>query len=264
MVSRPSLPIRLVVIVALAVLASRAPGAAVDAPLDLRYALYWAGLHVGDVRLVHVVEPSTYTSEFSFETVGLAELLARYRSQARIHGVRNGADALQPRRYSYRQSSKQVSRTARILFDPETGTALEAASTKRGRSQRIEVPEDLRTDVVDPLTAFFELRSNVAAGDGRDGAPASIQVFDGRRRFDVHAEVAGRGQTEVDGRDVPVLEVDLTIEPIAGFDEGDREPWSVRVLLSDDDRLVPIEVRTLDATFTGVIRLRDGYGAEHG
>lgn len=262
MVSRVFRLLRLLVIAALVASIPRVPGAAVDAPLDLRYALYWAGLHIGDLRLVHEVGPATYSSKLRFRTVGLAEWLAGYRSEARIDGVRNGADVLRPKRYRYRQSSKQVSRTANVVFDPETGAALEAASTKRGDSQRIEVPEALWSDVVDPLTAFFELRSELVGRDPAEHSRPTVRVFDGRRRFDVHADVTGRSQTDVNGRDVPVLQVDVTIQPIAGFDEGDRETWTVRALLSDDDRLVPIEIRTVDETFTGVIRLRDGYAAD--
>lgn len=239
----------------------RAADAAPDAPLDLRYAMYWGGLHVADMRLVYDNGPAAYRSELSARTVGVAEWLAAYRGEARIEGLRNGTDSLQPEKYTWRQESKQASHTADVTFDPETGDAREAESTKRGRSQRIEVPETMWSDVIDPLTAFLELREALAEVDVAERPRLTVNVFDGRRRYDIHAEVLGRSKARVGGRDVPALEVELTVDPIAGFNEGDREPWRVHALLSDDDALVPIELRTLDETITGVVRLSDGYTA---
>jgi len=221
---------------------------------DLRYAMYLGGFHVADARLVYDADPKAYRSELRVETVGLAEALAQYRGRAWNEGRRAGADGLRPRTYGFAQSSRRASRTADVTFDPKTGSPIDAASTKRGRPERIEVPPELWTGAIDPLSAFLRLRRALAQPRDED-APLSARVFDGRRLYDVELVVLGREQGRVDGREIPALRTELRIDPVAGFDEGDDEAFRLEALLSDDGSLVPLRVRTLDTTITAVFRL---------
>lgn len=221
---------------------------------DLRYALYLGGFHVADARLAYNAAPAAYRSELEVETVGLAEALARYRGMAWSKGKRTGPGDLRPRLYGFRQSTRSASRTADVTFDPKTGSAIEASSTKRGRPDPIQVPPGLWDGAIDPLIAFLRLR-RALAGARNQGEVLKERVFDGRRLYDVELEVLGREQSRIGGRKVAALRTELRIDPIAGFDDGDEEALRLEALLKDDGSLVPIWVRTLDTTITAVFRL---------
>lgn len=221
---------------------------------DLRYAMYLGGFHVADARLVYDADPKAYRSELRVETVGLAEALARYRGRAWNEGKRAGPDGLRPRTYGFAQSTRRASRTADVTFDPKTGSAIDATSTKRGKPDRIEVPPKLWPGAIDPLSAFLRLRQALAEPRG-EGETLSARVFDGRRLYDVELEVLGREESRIDGREVPVLRTELSIDPIAGFDDGDDEAFRMLALLSDDDALVPLQVRTLDTAIIATFLL---------
>lgn len=233
-----------------------------EARLDLRYAMYWGGFHVADARLAYDPEPASYVSDLQIEAVGIAKMLTKYQGRATIEGqLGNGLGPL-PERYRYRYTSRKGSRTADVTYDPATGAAIEAVSEKRGRPDSIDVPRELWRDVVDPLTAFLRIRKELASiGQGGLEEP-SVQVFDGRRRYDVSAALLGREQVAVNGQRVPALRVELRLEPIAGFDDDDLRnsravdgPVRFQILLSDDERLIPLEVRTLNTAITLVFSL---------
>lgn len=224
-----------------------------EEPFDLRYAMYLAGFHVADARLAYDPGPKGYRSELSVKTVGLAEAIARYRGRAWSEGPSN-PHGLRPQAYGFEQSSRSASRTADVTFDPKTGSAVDARSTKRGKPDPIEVPPELWDGAIDPLTAFLRLRRALAE-PREEGEVLIERIFDGRRLYDVELVVLGRERSRVGGGEIPALRAELRIDPIAGFDDGDEEAFRLEALLSDDGSLVPLWVRTLDTTFTAVFRL---------
>jgi len=221
---------------------------------DLRYAMDLGGWHVADARLRYEGAPAAYRSRLSVETVGLADLIAGYRGLAWSEGQRSVADGLQPRAYGFSQSSHRASRTAKVTFDPETGSAIEAESTKRGKPDRIEVPPELWDGAIDPLTAFLRLRRALAEVR-REGEPLSARIFDGRRLYDARLMVLGREMIRIGEREIPALHAELRLEPIAGFDDGDDAAFRLETWLSVDGAFVPLRVRTLGTAITAVFRL---------
>ena len=76
------------------------------------------------------------------------------------------------------------------------------------------------------------------------------------------AKVVGREKADLDGRAWDALRVEVTIVPLAGFDQEDwdeagygDEGIRLQALISDDDRLIPIQVRTLNAPVNLVFNL---------
>jgi hypothetical protein len=98
--------------------------------------------------------------------------------------------------------------------------------------------EPSRRNVLDPLSALTAIRDALRRGDR--GAFA-IPVYDGARRFDVNVRVLAKRGAE------PVLHLELTLKPIAGFkgensEDGDPDtaPRPVALTLTDDPRLIPL------------------------
>ncbi len=248
----------------LALLCGAAPlQAAPSDSLDLRYDLYWGGIRIADLTLRHDADSEGYGSELSIKTVNIAELLARYRGRARISGEWQPPGQLVPVAYRSEHESRESDRVSIVNFDPETGKVTELDLKKRGRPKESNVPGALQVDVIDPLTAFFRLRERVDAA--RSGGPEPFQaaVFDGPRRYDVRATLAGRTSIQVAGRKWRALRLELRLLPLAGFDEEDlaesetgAEGVLVEVLLSDDQDLLPLKIRTVNMAINAALLLR--------
>lgn len=266
MYSRLTAPLRgviaAVVLLALAVPAASPALAGAAGPLDLRYRLSWAGLPIAEIRLQHRLNDRRYRSEIEVETIGLLDQLLGYRAQARATGDHQEAD-LVPRKYQNAYQSHRKSRRVLIRFDPATGDVVELEITKRGEPDRSKVPESLQKGVVDPLTAFFELRQQAAAAMAGGGALGfAAAVFDGRRRYDLDARLIGREQATVAGREWSVIKLELTLVWIAGSNQDDTDgaeaeadTFRLELLLSDDERLIPLQLQTLGSMFTAKVEL---------
>ena len=230
-------------LIALALVASL-PRAAEEAPLDLRYGLHWAGFQIATLKLQHSLAPSGYDAKVVIETVGLIERLVHYRAKTLAQGELGPDGRLRPVAFSTDYRSRKKERSARVTFDPASGDVVDVAITKRGKPDQSKVPEALRKDVIDPLTAFLRVRQHAAA---RPDVPFVAQVFDGRRRYELAAQVTGRDRATVAGRDQPVIRLALTLEFVAGSDPDDLEDVGVdddrlelELVLSDDERLLPL------------------------
>lgn len=230
--------------------------------LDLRYRVSWAGMPIAEIRLQHRQNERRYRSDVEVETIGLLDQLLSYRAQARATGDHRATD-LVPKKYRNAYQSSRKSRRILIRFDPDSGDVVELEITKRGEPDRSKVPESLQKGVVDPLTAFFRLRQQAAsamAGGSGDGFAAA--VFDGRRRYDLDAQLIGRERATVAGREWSVIKLELTLVWIAGSNQDDTDgaeaeadTFRLELLLSDDEQLIPLQLRTLGSIFTAKVEL---------
>lgn len=249
-----------------------APDGSLDeGPLDLRYGLYWGGLQLATMELRHDLDPEHYSAQTTIETIGLLDQIVRYRGQSEIAGERSPAGELLPVAYRMASERRSKTRTAALDFDPETGRVVHLEMTKRGEPYRSNVPAAQRQGVVDPLTAILRLRAWAASARLGDAAPLRLPVFDGRRRYDFETTWRGREEIRLAGRTWPALRLEVRLVPVAGFDEDDldhtkngEDTLALEVLLSDDRRLLPLRVKTLNATVTGVAQLLEDCSAEPG
>ena len=226
-----------------------------DDTLELRYRFSWAGVPIAEFGLRHVTDTTVYQTELAIETTGLADQLFTYRALALATGVYQEPHGLSASRFRSAYTSRKKSRRILIRFDPDTGDVLDLEITKRGEPDRSKVPEALQKGVMDPLTALMKLRHQLLTPPTAGSYTAA--VFDGRRRFDLDASMLGRGRAEFGGRSLPVIKVALGLRWIAGSNADDLEPAEaadstlrLELLLSDDDRRLPLRLRTLDSLFT--------------
>jgi hypothetical protein len=245
----------IVALLLLALLAVPA-GAKSDEPLDLRYRFTWAGVPIAMFRLHHVTNAVLYQTELGIETTGLADQLFGYRSVSRATGAYEPPDRFTASRFRADSRSYRKSRRILVRFDPKTGDVIDLDMTRNGEPDHSKVPEALQKGVIDPLTALIELRHRLAAPKSA-AAGYTAAVFDGRRRFELKARRIGRGEAEIAGRTQPVIEVEVRLKWLAGSNQDEMEPaqagddtFRLELLLSDDERLIPLRLMTLDSLFT--------------
>jgi hypothetical protein len=233
--------------------------AGADEPLEVRYRFSWAGVPVAELGLRHVIDGGVYQTEFAVQTIGLAKQLVRYRAMSRATGRYGAEDGYTASRFRSASTSYRKSRRILVRFDPHTGDVIELALTKRGEPDRSKVPEALQKGVIDPLTALVQLRHRLAAGELERYRAA---VFDGRRRFDLQAEVKGRNRIEIAGRTRPVIELEVRLALIAGANQDELEDAEagddqlrLKILVSDDERLIPLQLSTMDSLFTATAEI---------
>ncbi len=247
--------------VALLLLALTATHAAAgaDQPLELRYRFSWAGVPIADLALRHLVNGGVYQTELAIASIGLADQLVHFRGVSRATGRYEPQDGFSASRFRSASSSYRKSRSILVGFDPRTGDVIELELTKRGEPDRSKVPASLQKGVIDPLSALVQLRHRLAAGQLEDYTAA---VFDGRRRFDLNARVVGRNVVEVAGRRLPAIEVQVGLALIAGANQDDLDDAEaednqlrLKLLLSDDERLIPLQLSTIDSLFTATAEI---------
>jgi hypothetical protein len=245
-------------ILLLAVSAAQAAAGA-DQPLELRYRFSWAGVPISEVALRHVINSGVYQTELAIASIGLADQLVHFRGVSRATGRYESQGGFSAARFRSVSSSYRKSRTILVGFDPHTGDVVELELTKRGEPDRSKVPAALQKGVIDPLTALVQLRHRLAMGQLDDYTAA---VFDGRRRFDLKAHVVGRDTVEIAGRRQPVIELQVGLALIAGANqdelddaEAEDDQLRLKLLLSDDERLIPLRLSTMDSLFTATAEI---------
>jgi Protein of unknown function (DUF3108) len=228
-----------------------------DEALELRYRFSWAGVPIAVFGLRHSADAKIYQTELAIETTGLADQLFTYRALALATGVFEQPDGLTASRFRSAYTSHKKSRRIVIRFDPNTGDVLHLDITKRGEPDRSKVPASLQKGVTDPLTALMKLRHRLPDMPNVGTGPYTDAIFDGRRRFDLEARVLGRGREEIGGRSLPVIRVEVGLKWLAGSNADDLEAAEagddrlrLELLLSDDERRLPLRLRTLDSLFT--------------
>jgi hypothetical protein len=230
-----------------------------DRPLELRYRFSWAGVPIAELALRHVINSGVYQTELGISSIGLADQVVHFRGLSRVTGQYRPEDGYRAARFRSASSSYRKSRTIVVGFDPRTSDVIELELTKRGEPDRSKVPAALQKGVIDPLTALVQLRHRVARGQ-LDGYTAAL--FDGRRRFDLNARVVGRDTIEIAGRRQPVIELQVGLDLIAGANQDDltnaqaeNDQMRLKLLLSDDERLIPLQLSTVDSLFTATAEI---------
>ena len=251
------------------VLTAAAVRADQDAPLNLRYGLYWAGFQIATLTLEHEIQSTRYRSQLLIESVGLVEKLVHYRARTLATGRLGDGDSLLPVTYRSEYRSRKKDRRSIVKFDPASGDVLEFEITKRGKPDDSKVPEALRKNVIDPLTAFLRIRDHVATAV--KGEVFTAQIFDGRRRYDLAAEVVGRDRAWIAGRDQRAVRLALTLKFLAGSNVDDLEEVAAdddrveaELMLSDDQRLLPLRLSIVNTVIAGRIELLQDCSGEAG
>jgi hypothetical protein len=218
------------------------------------YQAYWAGLPAGDIRLVLRDDPTGYRDEIAIRSEGLAWLFTKFRGTATAEG-RLAPDRMpSPSHYAAHYDLRKARGKRQTMQFVSRASAVFADRGPDDASQRPQLAEQFRKNVVDPLSALTAIRHELRRGNR---GSFTVPVYDGARRFDVIARVLpSKNNSE------RVLHLRLTLSPIAGFkgetsDDGDPEnaPRPVDVAISDDARLLPLSMRVSIAYLPLIVEL---------
>ena len=200
------------------------------------YSAWWAGLPAAEIRLEAHEEAGRYETAITIETRGLAHLATHFRGIAESAGRLIADRVAAPQRYETTYDLRRRRGSHISMRFVERDGAVVAERGPGDTSAKPPLAEAFRRNVVDPLAAFERIRAAL-----RQGGAFAVPVYDGARRFDVVGRVLPRRQG--------ALHVALTLHPIAGFrgetsQDGDPDdaPRPVDLVVSDDDRLMPLSM----------------------
>jgi hypothetical protein len=160
-----------------------APAAAADAgnALGVGYTIAFWGIPFGQTHYDGKVTPQSYTAKMHFETSGVVSLFWKSKIDATVNG-RIGERTIAPAVYdSYSQDRDKPVQRVKVTFDksvPETLAQPPYNTTK------YPVTDEQKKGALDPMSAITAILSGVRATD-KNPCGTGVQVFDGRRRYDV-------------------------------------------------------------------------------
>jgi hypothetical protein len=221
-------------------------GAAATDRYEVEMEMRFLGMNVGRVNLTSDVNAQAIDSRMDIATAGLVRSLTGFKSEITGAGRLAGNGDVWPERFASFYETKRETREVDVRYD-EAGRVVGLATFKRGEPTRVEVPEAMQHGTIDPLSALFTIRNWLAEVRDLGSGQRTLELFDGRRRYDLEVRyLARRPATFGGGR--PVLELRLDLKPIAGFNEpvnqNRRSARELFVLVSDDDLLMPLIIRT--------------------
>jgi hypothetical protein len=206
------------VIAALAALAVDARGAD---DVTLHYDVYYLALPVISVDVASRLEQARYRTTVSVRTAGILRVFAPWDSRATAEGTIDGSTV---RPGFYRVQSEF--RRRRQSIDLEYGSAGSVQGAVTGTltdGERDDVPDPLRRDTVDPITASAMVAQRVVATGSCAG---TVHVFDGLRRYDLRYDDLGPSELPPSSRDTYrglARHCRASVDSISGFlRSGDR------------------------------------------
>ena len=246
-------PRRLLGAAAALALSSVASAAAFGGEMAGLYQAYWAGLPAGDIKLVLRDDPGAYRDEIAIRSEGLAWLFTKFRGTAVAEGKLAADKPPAPDHYDAHYDLRKSHGKRQTMRFASRASALFADRGPDDTSERPQLADEFRKNVLDPLSALTAIRQELRRGNR---GTFTVPVYDGARRFDVIAKVLPKKDGD------HVLNLRLTLSPIAGFkgessDDGDPEnaPRPVDVRISDDARLLPLSMRVSVAYMPLVVEL---------
>ncbi|HUN52768.1 MAG TPA: DUF3108 domain-containing protein [Candidatus Sulfotelmatobacter sp.] len=222
--------------------------AAVGAPAQYRFAATWADLPIADIYLTLDDQGDGYRAAIDIRSLGLMKLLSKFGAHGTAEGKFTADGGILPTRYDTDYKLRKKRNHQNLLY-VRTGDGTTAERGPADTSSKPPVDPAFRRNVVDPLSALAALRERMRRHALAAGDDFTIPVYDDKRRFDITGRLLGPQELELNGTKVKALRFHLLLTPIAGFrsaaEEGEdieNKPRPVDLYLSDDARLVPLEL----------------------
>jgi hypothetical protein len=178
-------------ILALTLLASLiSVGGASAGPVEARYLVTIAGLHIGTAQFSGMISAQSYQTSLNAQFTGLAGALTSGRGAVNVSGMLQGNRPLS-NGYALKANNSQINRTIQIAMSAGNISQVVIEPPFEPKDDRVPVLEHHRRNVADPVSAL--LMPVAGSGDmiSPENCNRTIAVFDGVQRFDVtlsHAE----------------------------------------------------------------------------
>lgn len=200
--------------------------------IGLSYDVFSGGFHLLTFDLDLSLAQQRYDVTTRLQTAGFLSWLLSWSQVAASEGV-IVEDALSPVRHRSEGQLRGRHRTVEIDYEKGQVSAVRLDPAPREDEERDEVPEAMRREGVDPMSAILGAIRRLSAGQGCEGR---LPVFDGRRRYDLVLTDRGRRampETRYSVFSGDALQCDFVYEPIAGHirrraDPEERDKRSVQ------------------------------------
>ena len=188
--------------------------------IGARYDIFTGGFRALSIQARAQVGDSTYGIEASLRTTGVVDWILRFTQKIESRGTI--ASAPLPR--SYLSEGTFFGNPRSIRLDYRADGRIDALlDPPNDTDDRTPVPEAMKLDTFDPMSAFIAL--NQAATGGRSPCSGKVPVFDGRRRFNLVLEDDGPSVVEPSHYTVfsgPAIRCKVQMERLAGFQKNPR------------------------------------------
>ncbi len=249
----------------------------------LVYSLMVGGLHVGDAVVALEQNSTTYTTDLKMASSGALKLVSAMRAQLHGHGtVASSANGITMLPSSHESSwstddaagkmtmtfdpNTRAATTSERIFNPATGADMKREDLPWNKRAKIpEVPEKMRTNVLDPMAAFLSARRQVIAANGASQTSFRIPIFDGTRRYDIVGKIAPVKAVTIDGKSQTLLPVTVKLEPVFGFlpqSEEKMKEWEGKLYFTTDQRMIPVQIIAGGDMMSAVMNLSADCNAE--
>ncbi len=235
--------------------------------LELRMVMYMAGITAGTMKLEVDFNDVDAISSLRLKSKGVVKMMTGYKGRSEARTALPEEAWPIPISYDSAYETNKYDRRIEIRYNPNDGEITELQNWKRGEPRTTNVPEPLRLATIDPLTSILHFRHWILAlrNDPTTARQQSFEVFDGRRRYRLTADVIERDDMEFGDEDLPVFKLKVVMEPLAGFGSKDLlANWSsedgqrwIELVITDDDNPVPLLLETKGGTLKTSIFLEE-------
>lgn len=204
---------------------------------------------VGDIVLDAELSSDGYSALSSIEAAGLAEFFTDFELHAEARGEFAPTGRALPEYYGHVERTGDKVRAVDVSFEDEVATS--QVEPPFGSWGVPPASETDRTGVLDPVAAFLQLSANLVNND-RSGCAGSLPVFDGKARYNLNLEDAGRRSVRMRAWRGEVLVCHAWYEPISGYDPEDypdedelRHPLTIWLApLGQGEHFLPVRLHT--------------------
>ena len=185
-------------------------------PLYLKYEAYFGGLHAMDINLQVDRSPQDYEISLEARLTGFISNFFSFEMASRAAGM-TGEEGPRPKRFRTQnvwQGKKE--RWVEISYG-SNGSLQVAAEPPAQADDRDKVPESYRLGTMDPMSGFLAIVETLSrSGDCSN----SVEVFDGRRRYDLVTQDRGAKTLAVSAYAPyggPATHCRLALKQVTGF-----------------------------------------------
>lgn len=248
-------------ILSLTPMSAAAGGATPPGGVKLTYEVHAGGFIVADSKFHLDLGPNRFEAGVVIRPRGLAALLKEFRLHSQAEGLRNRA-GMEPLRYSseYWKDDRRR-RWVEIDYAANAIPRVEAMPPA-DEDERVEVPEALLVDSLDPMSAALALSEQIERNGRCEG---ELDVYDGRRLFRLQLSHLGFVEVEAaykGNEPVPSMKCQLKIAKVTGFEDKEREsnrfPDTITLYLTPlaaDGLWLPVRLEAKHFLGTLVVRL---------
>jgi hypothetical protein len=150
--------------------------------LGVGYTITFWAIPFGHTHYDGTITPNAYSAKMHFETSGIVSLFWKSKIDATVNG-NIGPHTITPVVYdSYSQDRDKPMQRVKVSFDAPVPVTLAEPGYNTTKNP---VSDEQKKGALDPMSAITALLSGVKVTD-KDPCGTGVQVFDGRRRYDVN------------------------------------------------------------------------------